>query len=44
MAFTDDHLLMLSEYLKKTLSPDVQVRRPGKIINKSYIFIKTNIN
>lgn len=30
MELTDDNLLTLSEYLKHTLSPDVNVRRPGE--------------
>jgi len=29
MELTDDNLVTLSEYLKHTLSPDVNVRRPG---------------
>lgn len=30
MELTDDNLVTLSEYLKHTLSPDTNVRRPGK--------------
>jgi len=30
MDLTDDNLVTLSEYLKHTLSPDVNVRRPGQ--------------
>lgn len=38
MELTDDNLLTLSEYLKHTLSPDINVRRPGEYnlsVNKS---------
>ncbi|XP_043510081.1 exportin-2 [Frieseomelitta varia] len=35
MELTDDNLLTLSEYLKHTLSPDVNVRRPAEKFLKS---------
>lgn len=40
MELTDDNLLTLSEYLKHTLSPDVNVRRPGEYnlsINQKFL-------
>ncbi|XP_076244499.1 chromosome segregation 1 [Calliopsis andreniformis] len=35
MELTDDNLLTLSEYLKRTLSPDIDVRRPAEKFLKS---------
>lgn len=40
MELTDDNLLTLSEYLKHTLSPDVNVRRPGEYnlsVNQQFV-------
>lgn len=36
MELTDDNLLTLSEYLKHTLSPDVNERRPGEYITSMF--------
>lgn len=32
MELTDDNLRTLSNYLEHTLSPDVNIRRPGELI------------
>lgn len=41
MDITENNFRIMSEYLSNTLSPDVNVRRPGKILKPKFpIFMK----